>query len=236
MNLDVLFEDNHCLAVNKPAGLLSQGDASGDPSLVDLATLYLKTRYKKPGTFTWGSCTGSTAPRRASFFWPRPARRPAGCRTSFGRGRSRSSTGRSSKESPVSRKGNGSTCSKKTRGKTVPVSCSRIVRSSKEARVAFRVLERSRRFTKLELRPATGRSHQLRVQLARRGLPIVGDRKYGATTSVESSRWPLQDRASRAAVDFHAPDSTGSDFGRCAGPGRLARAFERRVGVSVRLQ
>jgi 23S rRNA pseudouridine1911/1915/1917 synthase len=38
MNLDVLFEDNHCLAVNKPAGLLSQGDASGDPSLVDLAT------------------------------------------------------------------------------------------------------------------------------------------------------------------------------------------------------
>ena len=49
MNLDVLFEDNHCLAVNKPAGLLSQGDASGDPSLVDLATLYLKTRYKKPG-------------------------------------------------------------------------------------------------------------------------------------------------------------------------------------------
>ena len=49
MNLDVLFEDNHCLAVNKPAGLLSQGDASGDPSLVDLATLYLKSRYNKPG-------------------------------------------------------------------------------------------------------------------------------------------------------------------------------------------
>ena len=45
MNLEVLFEDNHCLAVNKPAGLLSQGDASGHPSLVDLATLYLKTRY-----------------------------------------------------------------------------------------------------------------------------------------------------------------------------------------------
>src|ERR1700678_1966137 len=49
MNLDVLFEDNHCLAVNKPAGLLSQGDASGDSSLVDLVTLYLKARYNKPG-------------------------------------------------------------------------------------------------------------------------------------------------------------------------------------------
>ncbi len=58
--------------------------------------------------------------------------------------------------------------------------------SSKEARVAFRVLERWGSVTKLELRPATGRSHQLRVQLARRGLPIVGDGKYGARRQVES--------------------------------------------------
>jgi 23S rRNA pseudouridine1911/1915/1917 synthase len=49
MNLEVLFEDNHCLAVNKGAGVLSQGDASGDASLVDLASQYLKTRYAKPG-------------------------------------------------------------------------------------------------------------------------------------------------------------------------------------------
>src|SRR5271166_3534011 len=54
MNLDVLFEDNHCLAVNKPAGLLSQGDASGEPSLVDLSTHYLKTRYAKPGNVYLG--------------------------------------------------------------------------------------------------------------------------------------------------------------------------------------
>ena len=49
MKLEVLFEDNHCLAVNKPAGLLSQGDVSGEPSLVDVVTSYLKTRYQKPG-------------------------------------------------------------------------------------------------------------------------------------------------------------------------------------------
>ena len=54
MNLEVLFEDNHCLAVNKPAGMLSQGDASGDPSLVELATSYLKARYKKPGNVYLG--------------------------------------------------------------------------------------------------------------------------------------------------------------------------------------
>src|SRR5262245_50343639 len=47
--LDVLYEDNHCLAVNKPAGLLTQGDATGDPTLVEQARAYLKARYEKPG-------------------------------------------------------------------------------------------------------------------------------------------------------------------------------------------
>ena len=47
--VEVLFEDNHCLAVNKPAGLLSQGDETGDPSLVSWAAEYLKDRYRKPG-------------------------------------------------------------------------------------------------------------------------------------------------------------------------------------------
>src|SRR4051812_14398929 len=46
---DVLYEDNHCLALNKPAGLLTQGDATGDPTLLDEARAYLKARYRKPG-------------------------------------------------------------------------------------------------------------------------------------------------------------------------------------------
>src|SRR5262249_15957516 len=49
MNLEVLHEDNHCLAVNKPAGLPSQGDASGAETLVDQARRYLKEKYGKPG-------------------------------------------------------------------------------------------------------------------------------------------------------------------------------------------
>ena len=49
MPLAVIYEDNHLLAVAKPAGLLSQGDAGGEASLVDLARAYLKERYAKPG-------------------------------------------------------------------------------------------------------------------------------------------------------------------------------------------
>ena len=49
MKIDVLYEDNHCLVVNKPAGLLSQADVTGDPCLVSWARDYLKARYQKPG-------------------------------------------------------------------------------------------------------------------------------------------------------------------------------------------
>jgi 23S rRNA pseudouridine1911/1915/1917 synthase len=56
--------------------------------------------------------------------------------------------------------------------------------SGREARVAFRVLARHGATTSVELIPATGRGHQLRVQLASRGVPIVGDRKYGARSTL----------------------------------------------------
>ena len=47
--LQVLFEDNHCLAVLKPAGVLTMGDRTGDESVVDLAREYLRRKYDKPG-------------------------------------------------------------------------------------------------------------------------------------------------------------------------------------------
>ena len=46
---DILFEDNHLLVVNKAAGLLVQGDCTGDIPLVDLAKAYIKKKYNKPG-------------------------------------------------------------------------------------------------------------------------------------------------------------------------------------------
>src|SRR5437868_1405942 len=47
--IPVLYEDNHCLALDKPAGLLAQGDATGEPTLLDEARAYLKEKYHKPG-------------------------------------------------------------------------------------------------------------------------------------------------------------------------------------------
>jgi len=49
-NLQVLYEDNHLIAVNKPAGWLVQGDETGDTPLSEFVKLYIKDRYNKPGS------------------------------------------------------------------------------------------------------------------------------------------------------------------------------------------
>ncbi len=186
MNLEVLLEDNHCLAVNKPAGLLSQADVSGEPSLVDAVTAYLKTRYAKPGNVYVG-------------LLHRLDRTTSGvmllAKTSKAAGR-------------LSQQFRSGTISKlywavvegrlpeidgewidvldkdhrQNRAGVVPPGSE----SGREARVAFRVVAACARFTQLELRPGTGRSHQLRIQLASRGLPILGDRKYGAKSRLRA--------------------------------------------------
>src|SRR5438045_792520 len=53
-DLDILFEDNHLLAINKPCGVLVQGDATGDIPLIDIAKEYVGRKYKKPGAVFLG--------------------------------------------------------------------------------------------------------------------------------------------------------------------------------------
>jgi 23S rRNA pseudouridine1911/1915/1917 synthase len=186
MNLDVLFEDNHCLAVNKPAGLLSQGDASGDPSLVDLATHYLKTRYNKPGNVYVGLLHRLDRPTSGVVLLAKTSKAAGRLSDQFRTGTVSKLYWAIVEGKPREPEGEWvDLLEKDTQQNRTGVVLAESS-SSKEARVAFRVLERSGRFTKIELRPATGRSHQLRVQLARRGLPIVGDGKYGATTQLKA--------------------------------------------------
>ena len=54
MKIQVLYEDNHLIAVNKPAGWLVQADVTGDPTLADWAKVYIKNRYEKPGAVFLG--------------------------------------------------------------------------------------------------------------------------------------------------------------------------------------
>jgi 23S rRNA pseudouridine1911/1915/1917 synthase len=184
--LEVLYEDNHCLAVNKPAGLLSQGDRSGETSLVDVATHYLKTRYEKRGNVFVGLLHRLDRPASGVMLLAKTGKAAARLSEQF-RARTISKlywaivAGTPSADAGV--------------GTDVLTKDSRVNRASaggegdragKEASVAFRILNRWPFRSKLELEPHSGRSHQLRVQLASRGVPILGDIKYGSKVRLKA--------------------------------------------------
>jgi 23S rRNA pseudouridine1911/1915/1917 synthase len=187
MNLDVLFEDNHCLAINKPAGLPSQGDETDSESLVDVITRYLRLRYGKTGNVYVGLLHRLDRPTSGVVLLAKTSKAAGRLSAQFREGTISKVYWAIVEGEPAENAGEWLDRLEKDR----QIYRSRVLEerrlAGKEARVAFRVLERGERATKLELRPYTGRSHQLRAQLASRGLPILGDSKYRARTRIVAS-------------------------------------------------
>jgi 23S rRNA pseudouridine1911/1915/1917 synthase len=182
--LDVLLEDNHCLAVNKPAGLLAQGDETGAPSLVDLARDYLKAKYAKPGNVFVGLVHRLDRPTSGVVLLARTSKGAERLSSQFREGTVRKVYRAVVEGSPADDAGEWTDQLAKDEARNVVSVVEAGDPEGRDAHVAFRVVERRGATTLLELIPTTGRGHQLRVQLASRGMPIVGDRKYGARSTL----------------------------------------------------
>lgn len=199
--LDVLCEDNHCLAVNKPAGLLAQGDETGEPSLVDLARDYLKAKYAKPGNVFVGLVHRLDRPTSGVVLLARTSKGADRLSAQFREGTVRKVYRAVVEGGPADDEGEWADRLAKDEARNVV----RVVVAGdpegRDAHVAYRVLERHGATATVELIPTTGRGHQLRVQLASRGMPIVGDRKYGARST-------LLARDGRPRVALHAFELT----------------------------
>jgi 23S rRNA pseudouridine1911/1915/1917 synthase len=185
----VFHEDNHLLVVYKPAGLLVQGDETGAENLLDLAKAWIRQRHRKPGRVFLGLVQRLDRPVAGVMMFARTSKAAARLSDQLRRRQTRKVylsvvEGRLPSERGVltnhlERQGRLS--------RAVPQpSC-----SSREARLTFRVLATAGGRSLVEIELETGRKHQIRVQLAHLGCPIVGDVRYGSQAPLASGQIAL---------------------------------------------
>jgi len=180
--IDILLEDNHCLAVNKPAGMLSQGDISGDLSVVDEVRDYLKRTYAKPGNVFVGLIHRLDRPTSGVVLLARTSKGASRLSEQFREGLVEKTYLAVAEGSLLEDAGDWDDWLVKDEATNIVSTARPGDRGAQRANLSYRVVARAAGRITLELRPTTGRGHQLRVQLASRGLAIVGDRKYGSRT------------------------------------------------------
>jgi 23S rRNA pseudouridine1911/1915/1917 synthase len=177
----ILYEDNHLLGVVKPAGLLVQGDRTGDPTLLDVLKSYLKRRYDKPGNVYLGLVHRLDRPVSGVLIVARTSKAAARLSAQFRGGSPVKQYLAVVDGAPPADAGElhahlaaAADTDGVTRAAAAPFA------GSREARLRYRVIDRDGDRALLAVELLTGRRHQIRAQLALAGCPVHGDRKYGA--------------------------------------------------------
>jgi 23S rRNA pseudouridine1911/1915/1917 synthase len=178
--LTILFEDNHLLAVLKPAGVPTMGVEAGRTSLVTLAKEYLKRKYGKPGKVYLGVVSRLDAAVSGVILFARTSKAAARLTEQFRAGTVVKEYWALVEGRPEPAEAVCVDWVRKDEGQAKMVVCSPEQPGSQEARLRYRRLRTLPRATLLEVLLETGRKHQIRVQLAHRGHPVLGDRKYGS--------------------------------------------------------
>ena len=189
--LDVLHEDNHLIAVNKPSGWASAHFEGLDQTVDQLVKGYLKEKYQKPGNVFLGVVHRIDKPVSGCLLFARTSKAAARLSEQF-----RDGAVEKVYWAVVEADGNTERSWLKVDSGSLEdwllhddaAMCVKVVPAetpgAKIARLFFEVKARHVGLILLELRPQTGRKHQLRVQLASRGTPIYGDAKYGSSQTL----------------------------------------------------
>ncbi len=183
---EILYEDNHLIALNKRSSDLSQGDKSGDISLDDEVKKYLAAKYNKPGEVFLGVVHRLDRPVSGVILYARTSKALSRMNEIFRSTLVKKTYLAIVKERPPEDAGTLVHFLKKIEKQNKTFVYDHEVKGSKKASLTYRITGRSDRFYLLEIVLHSGRHHQIRAQLAAAGCPIKGDLKYGFSRSNEN--------------------------------------------------
>lgn len=175
LRVDPIYIDNHLLVVDKPPGLLIQGDRTGDQTLFQLSKSYLKERFNKPGNVFLGIVHRLDRPVSGVVLLARTSKAASRLSRQF-----REKTTEKKYLALVGKKIPESGILEDYIERNGPTSRISDKISGQYARLHYRKIRTCGTHSLVEIMLDTGRHHQIRVQLANLGFPIVGDFRYGS--------------------------------------------------------
>jgi len=189
MNIKILYEDNHIIAVVKPAGVLTQGDRTSDENLMDIVKDYLKEKYKKPGNVFLGLVHRLDKPVQGIVLFGKTSKGASRLSEQF-----RNHTIQKTYHAIVAGKLEKQKGELKEKVNKIAFFAEGFTNKSDEellaeikkatktrtAELSWEVVKSNDKYSLLKVLPKTGRFHQIRIQLANMGHPILGDAKYGS--------------------------------------------------------
>lgn len=181
MKLNVLFEDNHLLVVEKPRNMPVQEDESGDPDLLNAAKAFLVEKYNKPGDAFLGLVHRIDRPVGGVLLFGKTSKGASRISNEIRLNRFNREYYAVVRGIPTKRKGTVTDYLLKNRKTNVSAVVKGGTKDAKKAKLEYEVIDvdATEDLSLLKVKLHTGRSHQIRVQLSHMGFPIYGDQKYG---------------------------------------------------------
>ena len=181
--MQVVYEDNHIIIVNKQSGEIVQGDKTGDRPLSELVKDYIKEKYAKPGAVFLGVVHRLDRPVSGLVVFARTSKALTRLNKMFAEGQVHKTYWAIVKNRPKALEGTLENWLVRNEKQNKSYAYDKERPNAKKALLKYRVIGQTDNYTVLEVNLMTGRHHQIRCQLAAMGCPIKGDLKYGAPRS-----------------------------------------------------